>query len=370
MRPGRLLKESGWFIILLLIVAFMITGCINPANTIPGSGPQTAASQDEVIELKYVDFGPYNPSGLTGVSQRWADKINELSNGRVKITCYWDGSLVSQVDQYRAVLSGIADICFYSIGINPGLHELNRVFRLPMLGWPSPEAATEIWEKVWEEFPELSAEFKGLKVLGARFQPPYRINTVNKIVRVPSDLKGMYISCRAEWAEVLEGAGAFPMETSPANYYITLDKGLVDGQIVSIPISYVLDLLDLFKYETMFGDSGVQMVPDFYLINENVWNSFPPDIQAVFETASEWRQQEAIRVDSEEQIRGITYARSRGNIFIEPDADETSLWLDAVRPFHAGWIAENASRGPSQAIYDEIQRLIAGYSAKPTQGKG
>ena len=116
----QIFKGRYGIVILLVIAAWLGTGCSNAAtakqdadslNTIDKNGQNT-------IELKYVDFGPYNPSGITGVSKRWADKINELSNGRVRITTYWNESLVKQVDQYRAVLSGVADICFYSIGIS------------------------------------------------------------------------------------------------------------------------------------------------------------------------------------------------------------------------------------------------------------
>ena len=122
----------------------------------------------------------------------WMKMIEEKSKGRVKITPYWSGSLLSVPEVYRGIASGLADCGMYVTGLNPGIQSLNLYVSLPFLGYPSGRAAVEVYNAVWKKFPEIEAEFTktGAKVAYASFMEPNQLHlTVDKIVKTPEELK-------------------------------------------------------------------------------------------------------------------------------------------------------------------------------------
>jgi TRAP-type C4-dicarboxylate transport system substrate-binding protein len=285
--------------------------------------------------------------------------IEEKSGGRVKINYFWSESLLKASELFRGAQTGQADISYYVVGIDYGLMPMNMITKLAFLGFPSLPVGTEIYNKLYDKFPQLKDEFKGVKVLSARMGPAYQLHFTKKEVRVPADLKGMkVISVGGSLAKEMMGMGASPIDVKVGDLYVSLERGLAEGISTHIPILHAFGILKLVPHHTFFK-GGAVMGPDMLLFNLKKWQSLPPDIQKIFEELSPWLAQELINADSGYEAMIIGKAKEMGHTIYSPTPDEMKLWVQAVQPVHDKWVAETGAKGlPAKALYDEVKRLV------------
>ena len=335
--------------------------CLFLITTVFVCGP-TFAAETKVIELSFTHtIPPVVP--IAGVYQKWAAMLSERSQGRVKINFYWSESLLKASEFYRGVQTGQTDITYYAIGLDWGLMPLNMYTKLGFMGYRNKTEGTEVYQKIFNEFPEIRNEFKGVKVMAARSGPAEQLSFTKKQVRVPADLKGMkIISVGGSMAKEMAAMGAAPMDVKVGDLYMSLERGLAEGIAAPLPVLDAFGVLKLVPYMTLF-EGGTSMGPDMILINLKTWNNLPADIQKIFDDLSPWLAQELIKADDGYEAMILGKAKKMGHTLITPTADQMKLWVEAVQPIHQKWIADNEAKGlPAQAVYDEAKRLIKEYS--------
>ena len=320
------------------------------------------AEKPKVKELSFAHtIPPVVP--VAKVYQAWAKMIGERSGGRIKINFYWGESLLKASEFFRGVQTGQADMSYYVIGLDWGLMPLNMFTKLGFLGYPSMPVGTKIYNEVYNKFPELQKEFKGVKMLSARMMPGYQLHFPKKEVRVPADIKGMkLISVGGSLAKEMVAMGAAPMDVHVGDLYMSLERGLAEGIASHFPVVHAFGILKLVKNHVMFPGGGC-MGPDMVLMNLKTWNSFSPDIQKIFEELSPWLGENLIKADFgyEAMVKGK--AKGMGHTFITPTQEEMQLWKEAAQPVHEKWITDTEAKGlPARAVYEEAKRLIKEYS--------
>jgi TRAP-type transport system periplasmic protein len=336
----------------LMVVICMAFALIVSLNT-------TAwAKSPKVIELSFSHtIPPVIP--IAKVYQAWAKMIAEKSGGRVKINFYWSESLLKASEFYRGVKTGQADMTYYVVGLDYGLMPLNMFTKLGLLGFPSKEVGTAIYQKIYNKFPEIRAEFKGVKMLSARMGPPYQLHFTKKQARVPADLKGLkMISVGGSMAKEMVLMGAAPMDVKVGDLYMSLERGLAEGISTHVPILHAFGILKLLPYHIMF-EGGAAMGPDMILFNQKKWDRLPADIQKIFEDLGPWLGETLIKADNGYEAMVLGKAKGMGHTIVTPSAEELTLWRKTVQPVHDKWIKDTEAKGlPAKAVYEEAKRLI------------
>jgi TRAP-type C4-dicarboxylate transport system substrate-binding protein len=325
-----------------------------------------SASASEVVEpivLKYAStMPPISPLSKTNI--KWVERIEQQSGGRLKIKPYFAESLAKQVNTFRAVQDGITDIAFYILGWNTGLLPLNEVTRLPFMGIPSQKAATSIQWALYNKFPELQKEFSGLKVIQITGTPPDQFHFTKKEVRVPADVKGMKLLGGGRWPEMMKNLGAVVLDQGVGDWYMSLERGLAEGHITHFVVIKSVRTLELFKYHVLFGDPGCSIMIMPYLMNPDSWKKLTPDLQKILEDACKWQEEEILKPDEVDIQAALKFAQDNNHKLSNLTAEEIQQWVDAAKPVHEKWIAENSAKGPARAIYDEAKRLISEYTKR------
>jgi TRAP-type C4-dicarboxylate transport system substrate-binding protein len=321
-----------------------------------------AESPAKPIELK---VSSWNPAQLPmcQLVEKWGKLVEAKSEGRVKLTFYWSGSLVAFKDTYRATQTGVTDIGHWVLGTIPGIHILNEFTSLPLIGWDSTFTATKIYHEMQNKFPELNAEFKGLKNLFCMAMPANQIHMTKKTVRVPDDLRGLKIIGAAGWSDFINTMGAVAIFKGPQDYYMSLQKGLVEGAFQHWAVIDGFKLTELFATHTEAGDAGFGLIMHGFWMNQDVWDKLPPDIQKVFMDCKEWVEQEILTLDNAIVAKARAKAEEMGHTVIRLTPQERKVWVKATEPLRQKWIADVEAKGlPGKAVYKEAQRLIKKYS--------
>jgi TRAP-type C4-dicarboxylate transport system substrate-binding protein len=350
------MKKYLTSLMMLLLIGLVISGGCAESTLV--------TARDEPIELSVSTWGPPDLP-ISKVNKEWADMIEEQSGHRVKFTFYWDQSLVKAGDTWKAIQTGIADIGYFVIGFgeDPTLHVLNGFTGLPFIGWQNMQMATDIYHKIFLEFPELEMEFKGTKLLWSCSMPPNQIHTVNKEIRVPADYKGEKVLTAGSLAEIAANAGAAPITNiGPNDWQTSLETGLADSLMVHWSAVSGYGLIPIFKYHTNFGDAGINMGMHGMWANKTVWDKLPKNIQDIILNNSSWIEERYISIDEAEIVKAVDEAKSLGHTFSNLNEDEIERWKITAASVTEKWIEKVEDMGlPARAVYDEVNRLIKEY---------
>ncbi|MBN1368549.1 MAG: TRAP transporter substrate-binding protein DctP [Dehalococcoidales bacterium] len=330
-----------------------------PTSTQPTSTTKTTTTAPKVIELKYSTWGAPG-SAVDQITQQHFDRIEELSGGRLKITRYYGGSLLAYADQYRGLQTGVADLGPYVVGTMPGIHQLNLFVQLPAMGFTSMQQGNAIYKELWNKYPELEQELEGLVVLDHKFQPGLQLHMVKSNVIVPEDLRGKKITGTMILAEDLRGINCEMVSLGPTDWFMSLERGLVEGAISHWPAAQAFKTTELMKYHTELGSGGMGMGMGFNVMNKKTWDSLSPDLQQLFIDSQEQFELDVMAIDTSYCEAEKQKAKDLGHTVNEQlTAEEMQLWTNLFLPSHQRWIEATEAKGlPGQALYDDLVRLI------------
>ncbi len=349
---------------LLLAISLIAIGCPTPPETTappetttPPTVPPTT-TEPEVIELIVNDHNP----ALSGPGQSliyWAEQVNELSEGRLHLTVYSGGALLTTDEVYRGVQGRMADIAHYVVQAKDGFY-LNSVIALPFMGWPTQHIEDK-YMALMDQFPEMQAEWQDVTIISVMMMPPTHLHTVNKAIKTPGDVKGMKIGSRGLMVETMSVVGAAAVDNPPTDWYVSLDRGLLEGIANHFPVLDVFGVTELLPYHTIFGEGGIDMMSMHLIMNTEVLNGLPDDLRQLLINSDSIFYDKFCELDSAGIARAVKFCEENNHTFTYLTPEEIAEWYDLVKePVHDAWIADCEARGlPGQEVYDRALELVA-----------
>ncbi|MBW2065034.1 MAG: TRAP transporter substrate-binding protein [Deltaproteobacteria bacterium] len=288
----------------------------------------------------------------------WTKEIEKVTGGRVRVDIYPSATLVDKKALLEGVKKGRADIAWGCTLYWRGRFHLSEVLALPMLGIKSGESASRIYWRLYQEFPEVRAEYADLKMLFTNYIGPYIITTAEKPVKSVADVKGLKIRAGGGvQTEVMKALGAVPSYMGFADLYQALDKGVMDGALLPWEAISSFKFYEVVDYAL---DEPLSGTTCFCVMNQEKWNSLPPDIQeGIGEISYEEASAGMGRVyDVKEQARALV-ARSGQKLevnYLSPS--EREKLREKIRPIWDKWIADARAKGlPGQKVLDRTLEL-------------
>ena len=179
-------------LIALIISIAALVGLVGCGSS--GSGSQSG-SKDEVYNLTFSMHTPADtPVGRH--FQAMFDEIEQKTDGHVKITLHGSGTLAAAADVADMVADGGCDMGWVYTSFYYGQFPLTDVITLMGNNPQSCVQGTEVLYTLYNEFPEIAAEWSNFKVLAMHCNPvnyiyttsaPNTLDAVSKMsVRAPS----------------------------------------------------------------------------------------------------------------------------------------------------------------------------------------
>jgi TRAP-type C4-dicarboxylate transport system substrate-binding protein len=323
--------------------------------------PPASIAQQKPIELKYATiYPPTHPFSIA--DQHWIQKVEKETNGRVRITPYWSGSLVSAREGYQDAIGGVADIVYASIAYEKAGFDLSKGQGGFYQGMMDQETKLRIFWQLWDKYPEIRKEFANVRVLGL-FTAPNMYLMTTKPVKNLADLKGMRIKAPIELVQPLKALGAEALIMPMTEVYESVNKGILTGLWGSHELYKSMKFVDVVKYETdlvsIVGPIPARIMPD------SSWKKLPSDVQKVLEGNKEWWSLECVKEVSMVDTEGLEMAKKAGIQFGQlPPSD--------VQKFHELYNAELAKSAkalddkglPGTKFYQDVRRLIEQATVK------
>jgi len=208
---------------------FLKKGAVGVGGAAAASTIAAPAIAQERIEITMVSTWPRDFPGLGTGAQRFAQRVSDMTDGRMQVEYFAGGERVKPFDSFDEVASGNAQIYhgadYYWKGKHPSLAYFTAVpFGLTyteMNAWIRYGGGQELWD-------ELTGEF-GLKNLMCGNTGVQMGGWFNKEINSPEDLKGLKMRIPGLGGDVMAKLGASPVSLPGSQIYENLVSGAVEA---------------------------------------------------------------------------------------------------------------------------------------------
>ena len=230
-------------------------------------------------------WGPNAPV-LGDACSYFADLVEKLSNGRMKIHIYAGGELVPALQSFDAVRNGSAEIsngaAYYWAGKNPAFQFFATVpFGMntqQLTAWLFQGGGMELWRALYADYKVIPFYSGSTGVqMGGWF---------NREINSIDDLKGLKMRIPGLGGRVLEKAGGSAVLLAGTELYTGLERGVIDATEWLGPYhDYLMGFYQIAKYYYSPGwhEPGTALE---FSINKEKYEALPKDLQAIIETAT------------------------------------------------------------------------------------
>jgi TRAP-type mannitol/chloroaromatic compound transport system substrate-binding protein len=237
------------------------------------------------VDMVIVSTWPRDFPGLGISAQRLAKRIEELTEGSIKVTYYAAGERVGAFASFDAVASGNAQAYnaaeYYWKGKHPGFAFFTTVpFGLTyqeMDAWIKYSGGQQLWDKLSDQF--------GLKAFAAGNTGVQMGGWFNKEMNTAADFKGLKMRIPGLGGDVLAKLGASPVSLPGGQIYENLVSGAIDATEWVGPYNdYFMKFYEAAKYYYWPGFHEPGSMPALGM-NKKWWTSLSKHHQAIIQAA-------------------------------------------------------------------------------------
>ncbi|MFZ0451224.1 MAG: TRAP transporter substrate-binding protein DctP [Desulfatiglandaceae bacterium] len=298
----------------------------------------------------------------------WIENLKKETKGQLIIQFFNPNTLVPQKDAWAALETGAADMIFNPTWRNQGKFPLDDVTALPMLFNGAEAGSLTIWD-LYQTYPEWRAEYKDVKLLWQWTSATIQLHTRRKLVKNLADFKGMkIIGWNPRNLEMIKALGANPIEMSPPDTYLALERGMADGVMCPIAPMRAFKIADAVKYHTIIN---LNCDAFYAAVNWKKFNGMPDKLKKALENSTGRRMaQISGKTLDQGAIADANWMKKKGQIFYVLPKAEKQIWRDKLKYMDEDWIAAMEKRGYKNArsIYNETLKLAEKYSSETVGG--
>ncbi|MDQ0313748.1 TRAP transporter substrate-binding protein [Amorphus orientalis] len=305
-------------------------------------------------ELKVSSMFPSTHFIQTLAMEPWAEEIEKRTDGRVNFTFFPAGSSLGDATrQFDQARNGVADVSVGIPAIPRGRHPRSVLVELPFTV-PNSEVGTCAMMKMKDEF---APDYPGTKVLYLTVTEPSAAHTTKEI-KTLDDLEGMRIRTPTPAiTAMLEEIGATPVGMPPSEIYESVERGVVDGNIMPWGPVGAFKLYEVLDYHL---DAGINPVAMYIVFNQRKYDSLPEDIQQTIDEVSEEVFSNWGRWWHETDQEAIEAAKAAGNTVIPMSDAQREEWRERLQPVIENYLSNNSdmSESDAKALYASIREAV------------
>ena len=340
MKAFRFPRLTQVVLVVLVVFALGLAACSEKAE------PQVMQQSVETITLKLAEtWGPNFPI-FGDTTKNLATLVDQMSNGRLKITIDSSNKHKAPFGIFDMVKSGQYDIGHSASYYWKGKVPATMYFTTMPFGMIAPEqyawfyygGGMELMDELYSQHNLMS--FPGGNTsnqMGGWFQ---------KEIKTLEDLQGLKMRIPGFAGEVLAKLGAKPTNIPPGELYTALERGTIDA------LEWVGPSLDLRMgfhkiapyYYTGWHEPGAELQ---FLVNKKVFEGLPVDLQQILKVAMKTAAYDMYIQSTHESGKNWATMQSEfPNILVKTFPEEV---MTEIRAANDELLAQNAEADPFAA---------------------
>jgi tripartite ATP-independent transporter DctP family solute receptor len=295
---------------------------------------------------------PHSHSGDTPTTlglYYFADRIEELTDGEIKIEVFIGGVLGSEVETMEQLLEGTIEMNRVSATRLGEFNPIMDIFSVPYLFRNEKHCLNVIHGDVGREL-AVTCENYGVKLLTYFYTGSRSIYNTVRPINTPDDLEGLKIRVMGSklMLDTMRILGASPTTTAYAEVYTALQTGVIDGG--ENPPASVVDM-SFYEVADYYSLNEHFAIPDVIVISKEVWDELTPIHKAIFLRVSRETEkyvQELVTTVLKEALEIIAESGTKVNTITD---ENKALFIEKVAPIHE----ELKEKGTFAGYIDRIQ---------------
>ena len=354
MKDKRLLMLIGSVCLALMLVVPLVASCAGPAPEegaeaeleakLAAEKAKVASLEDEVADLEDEIAELRAPAEVYTMRmqhswgaaenhffEQYCDVVRELTGGRIDITQFSDGEIVSWDELSDAVAAGVLDMGHTHPDYYEGVVPEGFLESAPYLWRTLDEEMAVIFRYgIGDIYAEALEETFGYHVLGFQADDCGALMFTREINSL-ADMEGAVINVLDPTASILaELAGSSATYMGPEEIYTSLALGVLDGvEYGGAKAMGDMGFHEVAKY-FLVPRHQIAYFP-FYFINMDLWNELPDDLQAILREGVNANGIYMRAFYAEGEIKSLAMMKEAGvTVCTLPDEDVEAIFEKAV----------------------------------------
>ncbi len=311
---------------------------------------QQPASKVETITLNWSSFLPGSHPEMIAFNKGFVAKAVELSKGRLAFKFRGGPETIALMDLPKATQSGIVDFSIILAGVVESV---------------APGVGATILSRISVDEERKNGTYaymdqlcnKGSLHYMGRHSPANDLQffnlLLNKKVEKPEDFKKLRIGTATAARALTEGWGAAPVNLQLTDYYTAMERNTVDGVSSSTLSNWVSSGCQaVTKFLAL---PGYLQASPMVVMNLNVWNKLPKDIQQVITTAMINSEKYSGEIWTEDKVKAMQKVKEAKVEVYNLPADTAKWMVDTA--YESTW-AFQQKRFPD--VTPKLKTLLSG----------
>lgn len=314
------------------------------------------------VTLNFQHFVSPNSANPKYFIEPWAKKVEEESEGRIKINIHPFMQLGGAAsEQYDLIRDGVIDGGWVIPGYTPGVFPEVEAMELPFMTPKSGELASIAAWRYTEK--HLMDDFADVHVLLTHMHGPGLVHKIGDGIQELDDFRGLNLRGPSRPATLLlQKLGANPIGMPVPAFPEALSKGVVDGGVITWEMSPSLKLDELTDSHTdVSGDKALYNLFFIWAMNKDSYAALPDDLKAIIDANSgEFAAAWAGRAHDTGDADGKAQMEESGNE-LAVISEEVTVQIQALgAEVEAEWIADISGKGyDAAALVADAKAIIA-----------
>jgi TRAP-type mannitol/chloroaromatic compound transport system substrate-binding protein len=264
------------------------------AGAAGASALATPALSQGKMEWRMVTAWPKGLPGLGTGAERLAQRITQMSDGRLSVKVFAAGELVPGLQTFEAVTNGTSEMAHDTPGFHLGKNRaFGYFFSVPFgmsyvehVAWLDHGGGQAMWD-------ELSAQY-GLKsfAVGNIDTPPF--GWFKKEIKSADDLKGVKMRMPGLGGEMIRKLGAVPTVMAPGDVFAALQSGALDATDFTGPANDMAlgfhQVCKFYYWPGVHKQGAIQQM----LVSKAKFDALPPFLKQVITVAAQAGHQDML----------------------------------------------------------------------------
>lgn len=345
----------------IMTTLLILAACGSNSDSDSSESSSSESSSDEKIVLKLaIESSPEAPFTKEFV-EPFMDRVLELTDQKVEFDFYPSEQLGRAADLLSLTKDKVTDIGYIATPYFTSEMPLtNAVVGLPGMYETAVEGSVAYFN-LSQQDPVLETDYlsNGIRPLLSFMIPPYEVYTKGIEIKTPEDLVNLKIrTAGGISSELMDFAGATPVQVSSADMYDAFDKGIAEA-LMQYPVNlkaYSLGELVTNGTNGLAAGGGVVVLA----INEEVYQSLPEDVQEALIQAGREVSESGSKLHQENNEKILNELIESGEIELYDISETKQQWQELFDEFNNHWKEQQNSEEFNKVMeifQDEIAKI-------------
>ncbi|WP_337998115.1 TRAP transporter substrate-binding protein DctP [Oleispirillum naphthae] len=305
------------------------------------------------------------PTGLRGIAEKmFLDEISTQSGGAIKVRAYWGESLLKGKEILKGVSDGVVDMGHVNTAYYPKRLLLNSGLMMFPQGPTEYAGMMKLYDRLFQEIPELSKEIAGFKQHIAYFYAvnPYGVAFTRPVTGL-AGMKGLRVRVSSRWyLSVLEAMGATPVSVPWGDCYMSLQTKAIDGVMTNYDSIHRVKLDEVAPHLLVMKELWLP-TPYLLTIGDKAWNRLSAEQKATIGKAAAVSRRKFTKLYGEMFDEVIATQKKAGYTVTFASKKDIATWVASPQneANKKQWIVEAKELGAAdaEAILGKMGKIVA-----------